>query len=78
MGYFRGFLIAVDQLLNAMIGGWPDETLSSHAWRSREHRYWWWTHHVIDTLFYWQSQHCYWAYMHEQERRQIAPEFRPQ
>jgi len=28
----KQILIAVDQLANAVIGGWADETLSSRAW----------------------------------------------
>jgi len=27
-------LIALDQLVNALTGGWADETLSSRAWRT--------------------------------------------
>ena len=33
MNYWKNLLIAVDQLVNALIGGWPDETLSSRAYR---------------------------------------------
>lgn len=29
--YFWNFLIAIDQLLNTMLGGDPDETISSRA-----------------------------------------------
>ena len=33
MTYGKRTLIALDQLLNALLGGWPDETFSSRAWR---------------------------------------------
>ena len=33
MTYMEGVLIALDQLFNALVGGWPDETLSSRCWR---------------------------------------------
>lgn len=33
MAYIKNVLIALDQLANALIGGWPDESLSSRAWR---------------------------------------------
>lgn len=33
MTRLKNILIAVDQLLNALLGGAPDETLSSHAHR---------------------------------------------
>ena len=50
-------LIAVDQLLNAALGGHADETLSARAHRMREkkHRYWGWTAGAIDRLFFWQT-----------------------
>lgn len=31
--YIKNVLIGVDQLVNAVIGGWPDESLSSRSWR---------------------------------------------
>ena len=30
----KQFLIAFDQLINTMIGGYADETLSARAWRA--------------------------------------------
>lgn len=33
LGYIKNVLIGVDQLVNAVIGGWPDESLSSRSWR---------------------------------------------
>ena len=33
MTYGKRTLIAVDQLLNTLLGGWPDETLSSRCYR---------------------------------------------
>lgn len=29
-------LVALDQLVNALFGGWADETLSSRCWRKRD------------------------------------------
>jgi hypothetical protein len=34
--YFINMLIALDQLLNALAGGYPDETISLHAARARD------------------------------------------
>ena len=31
--YLHNLLVACDQLVNALMGGWPDETLSSRCWR---------------------------------------------
>lgn len=31
--YIHNLLVSLDQLCNALMGGWPDETLSSRFWR---------------------------------------------
>ena len=33
-------LVALDQLVNALFGGWADETLSSRCWRKRDKTGW--------------------------------------
>lgn len=74
----KQILIAIDQLLNTLAfwmpgGCWADETLSARAWRTRgESTAWLW----IDTLFFWQSNHCENSYRAERERRQLPPEYR--
>ena len=51
--------IAIDQLVNALFGGWADETISSVAWRKRnECRGWALLRNLIDTLFFLQADHC--------------------
>jgi len=68
---------ALTQLLNAICGGFSDESLSGRAYRGRNARRRWaaWVW-VIDRLFFWEVQHCYNAYMRELERRRIPPEMR--
>jgi hypothetical protein len=68
---------ALSQLLNALCGGFSDESLSAKAHRSQYKRRRWklWVA-VIDRLFFWEQQHCYNAYLREQERRRIPPENR--
>ena len=70
--------IAVDQLVNAVMAGAPDETLSSRAHRMRVkgHRYWGWTANAIDGIFVWQRGHCEAAYKSEQLRLQQPPALR--
>ena len=72
-------LIALDQLITALLGGWPDETLSSYAWRlerrgklaGRIFR------PAIDWLFQWEGpNHCERAALYERLRLQIDPELR--
>lgn len=68
-------LVALDQLINTLIGGYADETLSSRAHRRRlrgKGGVAW----VIDHIFFWQDEHCKTAYESELERAQLPVEFR--
>ena len=76
MRYAKKVLVAFDQLVNAFCGGWPDETLSSRAWRwelagkrSRPRK-------IIDRLFFRETGHCRASYESEAARRQLPPELR--
>lgn len=78
-GYIRHVFIALDQLCTTIIGGWPDETLSSYAWRMDQQRKpWGFLRRVIDTLFWWQRTpgHCERSYIAERKRSQHPPELR--
>lgn len=75
MSWLQQNAIAIDQQVNALTGGMADETLSSRAWRAREHKYFWWTHRAINLLFFWQENHCLDAYQSEQLRKQLPKEF---
>jgi hypothetical protein len=76
--YITQLLISIDQLFNAIFGGWSDETLSARTWRMREKSYAWKTmFRFINALFFWQNNHCRGAYMSEQVRNQLPPEYRP-
>ena len=76
MTYAKKVLIAVDQLLNALLAGWPDETLSSRAFRWDRNGVRKWPRIMIDCLFFWESQHCFQSYRSEREGRQLPPELR--
>lgn len=76
MTYAKKILIAADQLLNAMLAGWPDETLSSRAWRWEQNDVRSWPRRFIDRLFFWESEHCFQSYLSEREGRQLPPELR--
>lgn len=56
MSYIKNVLIAIDQLLNAVTGGDPDETISSRVGKRRDaaERFF---AAVIDKLFFWQKDH---------------------
>ena len=69
--------IALDQLINTLFGGWADETISSVAWRKRhEGKGWALLRKMIDSLFFWQENHCESAYLSEKNRLQCPPELR--
>ena len=64
-------LVALDQLVNTFLGGMADETLSARAWRNHLKGERTWLVKVIDTLFFWQTEHCRTAYESEVERKQL-------
>ena len=78
MGYLRNTLIALDQLVNVLLNGQPDETLSSRAWRTeaKAQPYWSWTRRAIDALFFFQPNHCEHSYNNEKRRALLTPEQR--
>ena len=71
MSYLLNIAIAIDQLANALLAGDPDETLSSRAHRMavKGQSYWGWTERAINAMFFWQNQHCAWAYQFELNRK---------
>ena len=76
MTYCKAVLIAIDQLVNAILAGWPDETLSSRAWRWEQDGVSAWPRRMIDSLFFWEPNHCRESYRSEREGRQLPPELR--
>lgn len=76
MTYGKAVLIAADQLVNALLAGWPDETLSSRAFRWEKDGVRLWPRRLIDRLFFWEKQHCFQSYQSEREGRQLPPELR--
>ena len=74
--YVKNVLIAFDQLLNALIGGWADATLSSHAYRMDVERNRKTVRKIIDTVLFFDEDHCYQSYLSEIERRQLPPNMR--
>lgn len=77
-------LIAIDQFINTCIWikrdgfGWADETLSARAHRlaSDGNKMAIIVERVINTLFLWQTEHCFQSYMSERDRLQLPPEYR--
>lgn len=73
--YFWHIGVALTQLLNTLLGGWPDESTSSRLWRLEQQgvvragafR------RLVDRLFWWQPGHCRLAYEAERRRYQFPP-----
>lgn len=72
-------LIALDQLVNALVGGWADETISARAHRNaaRGNARWRAAERVIDAVFFWQRNHCAESFRMEQGRWHLPPAYRP-
>ncbi|MDR1490516.1 MAG: pseudouridine synthase [Desulfovibrio sp.] len=76
MSRAKAILIALDQFINAICGGWPDETLSSRAWRWERDGGRAWPRKAIDALFLFDPDHCRESFESERTGRQLPPELR--
>jgi hypothetical protein len=76
--YVKQFLIAFDQLLNTLLGGYADETLSARAWRTEQDGKFFGKifRPLIDTILFFDPQHCYTSYLSEKERKQLPKYYR--
>ena len=71
--YLINILISLDQFLNVLFLGQPDETISSRAWRCKDSSsFWKFMRKLIDMLFFWQKDHCYNSFIYEIERNKIT------
>lgn len=73
----KQFAIAIDQLLNTVVYihgdgfGFADETLSARAWRLQSRWY-----KVINTMFFWQENHCKEAFYSELHNEHLPEVYR--
>ncbi len=60
-------MVAFDQQVNALRGGWADETISACCWRKREHWFWGKLRKLVDIIFrpFDGKNHCEMAYYNE-------------
>lgn len=63
--YFHNLIICGSQVLNTLIGGCPDETISARAWRKNNIP----LIFFINGVFFWQNNHCRGAYHQEKTRK---------
>jgi len=77
VSYINKILIALDQVVNTLLLGEPDETLSSRAYRMEQkgQPYWGWTAKAINCIFFWQENHCRGSYAKEKARAHLPKDF---
>ena len=78
--YFWNLALGLDQLLNVVLGGYPDETVSSRVHRKARAGQWFWLalRRVIDGAFkivFRQDDHCRKSYDREAARGHSPREF---
>lgn len=76
--YILQNFISIDQGLNSLLGGYADETLSSRAWRAYYDKkpFGLVFKPVIDTIFFFDKDHCFNSFLSERLDRQQPPENR--
>lgn len=72
----KAILIALDQLVNTVFNGWPDETFSSRCWRWSRDGKRDWPRKLVDGILFWDKNHCRESYESERVGRQLPPELR--
>ena len=79
--YFKNLAIAADQTINAVLGGYPDETLSSRLYRKDNNAHsgkaskcWTYARITVDRLFFWQKSHCHASYLREKDKAHFPKE----
>lgn len=75
LNYFINILLAIDQLGTTLVGGYPDETLSSYAYRLQQQKKLGGRVFapIINFIFFWQKNHCKGSYEDERRRLQFPP-----
>lgn len=81
---FHQLAICIDQLGNVLLGllfcpcekSWADETLSSRSWRWHVSGKRSWPKSIIETIFFWEKNHCQESFESERLGRQLPPEAR--
>jgi len=76
MFYIKQNLIAIDQYINALFGGYADETISARAYRmSLINPKWNYIRKFIDSIFFFDKNHCRESWIAEYQKHQLPPEY---
>lgn len=78
MTYLINILIALSQLGNTILGGYPDESMSARAWRTGKQGKLpgVLTRPLIDGLFWFDPDHCRKAYENLMAGKHMPPDIR--
>ena len=77
MKYLKQLLLWLDHGANVLLGGYADETISARSWRLKDKSKFWGTlRKVVDTLFWFDKDHCRTSYESEMYRKQLPAEYR--
>lgn len=81
MSYLLNNLLSIDQLANTLLWGEPDETISSRAWRcgvraDEPKKRWRVARVIIDSLFWFDDDHCKMSYESELNRSHLPGSMR--
>lgn len=74
--WLKNVLVGIDQLLNTVLLGWPDETFSSRCWRWSRDGVTDIPRMVVDAILFIDRNHCRGSHESEMLRRQMPPELR--
>lgn len=74
--YLLRVLIAIDQLVNTIFGGMPDETISAKLWRLKDRQPYKVLRYIVDTLFWFDKEHCRTSYESEIKKTQLPSNYR--
>jgi hypothetical protein len=72
---FQQVAIAFDQLINTLLGGMADETLSARAYRHSVDGTRKWPRWIIDHIFFWQPNHCMEAFLSEKKKAHLPKDY---
>lgn len=78
MSYLKNVALGIDQLFNTVLGGDPDETLSSRAYRTEQKGRVFGKvfRPIIDTILFFDKDHCRTSYESELYRKQMPEDIR--
>lgn len=71
MSKLRQVAVALDQLVNAICGGYADETMSSRCWRLRQFQPYKTLCPMIDAVLFFDPKHCETSYLNEIARKYL-------